>query len=1444
MERFGKYELLAKLGQGGMAEVYLARAMLAEGLQKLLTVKKIHPAFSENPHFVSMFKQEATIATELNHPNIVQVFDFGTLGASFFLVMEYVDGMDLMRLHKKSSAPVPFGLAAYVVKQLAQGLDYAHRKKDPFGNHLGIVHRDVSPQNVLVSYDGAVKIVDFGIAKARDQDEEKGVVKGKFAYMSPEQALGQKVDQRADIFSAGIVLYELIAGRTPFAELKGNEALEAVRRSDIPPPSEFRSGVPPALEAIVTRAVARNPEERYQSGRDLQSALVKYLYALHSQSGEIHDSESLARFVEETVPEDERFSTTQVVRDAPMPQVSPRSHTQASLEIPLDRASGDSRVVEKKKVVAVAGRFEGWQELGEDVKERQATRLLQELRHSAEDVAYKLDARLKTLGEAGFCIIVGVPVSGEDDPSRAIRLARSLVESWEQVFESTSLRLRIKVGLARGQAEVKRGPGVGFEYKVLGKVTDLALLLADHARPGGIVVGGGVHRGAREEWDFDEVGSTEFHPDRSGDSSSGSGSALTRTVQAYRVVGPKPRQQQRRRSHTQVVLGRELELKGLQDAYREVATHRQSRVVAIMGEAGVGKRSMVDALLRQMDPKPGHVVRASARQWNQNLPYSMVADMCRDFLDLEEWSSRDELRDKAERFAKDLLDDEGNDASVHRDVFLLLLGGAAPAQLSIPADPEHRQKTIGSTLQLAVESMARQDPVVVVLEEYHWADHQSRQLVRSFIGRLPSRPVLTIVTSRPDDALKELVAEGKVDPFYLKELDEDDSRRLVESRFVDPRGSEPLIRQILAKGGGNPYYLNAILESLVDQGVCVPADKDSLCRLVWTKKDTSVQFPPTVEALVSARLDQLPARARSVLRKASVLGRSIRPEELRALAEEDVTKELGELESRGLLSKEEDGSGCYVFTKQVILDVAHQGLSTADAKRLHRKAAELFESERLDTPGRAARIAWHEELAGLYDKAAAHYWEAAREAQDVYGHKEAFHFLGKALELGGKDAEQAFEMHWQRESILSLWGKREAQRKELAILEDLAKKLATQEAVAKVCHKWMGYYQSVSRANKVLEIFDRAWEAAEKSGNTELMGETLKLQGRALNEVGRNTAALEAFKKARSLKPTEEQKSKVWGGIWHYEGNALLYIGDYRRAVAAYTKAREIYRSLDLRRQEGTILNNMGFVSLNLGRFEEAIQYLKASSRIDVDLGNRDALGVKLSNLGQVYSALGLLDKAMRHLLKAEDLCLSVEDSSYQADAIISIGQVHLNRGDYRAAASEIRRALRLAEGADSRYDIVRAQIYLSAALIQGPGSAEEALQLARKAAELSREARMPQGEIFGQSMAARALAALDRTEEALGMSAQAVARLATCGYVAESEVILHAHAMILAGAGRKQEARPYMEKALHEIRRKKDSISSEELRRSYLSVPPARDIVSDYTRHFKKAEADPSDPR
>jgi eukaryotic-like serine/threonine-protein kinase len=277
---FGPYRLQRRLARGGMAEVFLARHLGAEGFERRVAIKRILPHLSDSEEFRSMFLDEARLAAQLTHPNVVHIYDFGRAGDYDFIAMEFVDGVDIGQLIRRGRKhPVPFELAARVLADVTGALGYAHRMSDAQGRPLKLVHRDVSPQNVLVSYDGVVKLVDFGIAKAAFAAgrTRPGVVKGKYAYMSPEQVEGKTLDGRSDVFSAGICLYELVTGVPLFRRDDVTASMREIRDGKPIVPERYRPDVPDALVAIMRRALARSRDDRYADAEAMQAELERYL---------------------------------------------------------------------------------------------------------------------------------------------------------------------------------------------------------------------------------------------------------------------------------------------------------------------------------------------------------------------------------------------------------------------------------------------------------------------------------------------------------------------------------------------------------------------------------------------------------------------------------------------------------------------------------------------------------------------------------------------------------------------------------------------------------------------------------------------------------------------------------------------------------------------------------------------------------------------------------------------------------------------------------------------------------------------------------------------------------------------------------------------------------------------------------------------------------------
>ena len=282
--RFGKYLLLESIATGGVAQLFLGKITGLQGFEKLVAIKMILPHLSGEKDLVKAFIDEAKLAALLSHPNIVQIYDFGLMEDSYFIAMEYLFGKDLRQIFQKAGekeAPLSLEHALYITARICSGLGYAHKLTDLQGKPLHLIHRDISPQNILITYGGEVKIVDFGIAKAAGQSSttQHGSIKGKVAYMSPEQASGEKIDQRSDIFSTGILLYEMLTQKRMFTG-DTMEILDKVRKRDFEPAEKAIETLPPVLYKILDRALAKDVNQRFQFCGEMQGAVEECMFDL------------------------------------------------------------------------------------------------------------------------------------------------------------------------------------------------------------------------------------------------------------------------------------------------------------------------------------------------------------------------------------------------------------------------------------------------------------------------------------------------------------------------------------------------------------------------------------------------------------------------------------------------------------------------------------------------------------------------------------------------------------------------------------------------------------------------------------------------------------------------------------------------------------------------------------------------------------------------------------------------------------------------------------------------------------------------------------------------------------------------------------------------------------------------------------------------------------
>ncbi len=346
---YGKYQMLARIAAGGMAEVWLARSSSIGGFEKILAMKRMHPRLCANRGFISLFIEEAKLSVALNHPNVVQVFDFGRVDDNYYIAMEYVEGVDLATLGARSrdlKRPLPVDAVAYLLHRTFEGLGYAHNKRDRYGRPAGIIHRDISPHNILVSYEGQVKISDFGIAKAAEElkRSEKGEVVGKVAYMSPELARGEVITTASDIWGGGVILHELLCNTRLFARPTDQETLAAVAQLSVPRPSLFNPTVPPALDAITMRILDRDLTKRPDDAREVASALSDLLHSHYPRMDDYRLADVIRDLYDGNPPyllatienQDRQLGVGPAAHAAPFEHTMPSSESGAIVELEED----------------------------------------------------------------------------------------------------------------------------------------------------------------------------------------------------------------------------------------------------------------------------------------------------------------------------------------------------------------------------------------------------------------------------------------------------------------------------------------------------------------------------------------------------------------------------------------------------------------------------------------------------------------------------------------------------------------------------------------------------------------------------------------------------------------------------------------------------------------------------------------------------------------------------------------------------------------------------------------------------------------------------------------------------------------------------------------------------------------------------------------------------
>ncbi|MCU0671945.1 MAG: protein kinase [Myxococcota bacterium] len=1411
-EQLGRYRILRRLGTGGMAEVFLAKSTGAEGIEKLLVLKRVLPSFARSAKFISMFVDEAKVAMRLNHPNIVQVYAFEQVGREFLLAMELVDGLDLGRLvaaTRRSGKRLPYGLCAYLAQEIAKGLHYAHQRKDEAGVPMEIVHRDVSPQNVLLTYDGVVKVGDFGIAKARMVTEETGVIKGKFSYMSPEQARGERVDARSDVYSLGVVLAELLMGRPMYPGIHGLDVLEKVRAAELTLPSQVDPNVPRGLERIVRRATAPDRDDRYASARIMSGALTQFL---HTEE-QVWDGEGLETFIQEIAP---REATSPEARRGGVSDLA------AGATLLSDVEARELR--ERRRVVIVASRLraEGAatgavSTSGEDTKSGEVS-CDDETVKVLESIAYKNDAVLSWpdgLGRGRFRFIVGLGKASVNDPLKATRLAIDASEALQSMSQDALVPVAASCGMSRGIVSVVRDPnGRLLRYAPVGNVLEVAERLADAAPRSEVLVSGEIHRLIRRDFAFEEEEVREV------DVRTEHGSA-PRSIKAWLLRGARTQKEREaaRAVEAMDLVGRDDELEMLGRLYAEIGDARRTQFAAVVGPLGVGKTSLVRRAIASFDPAPT-VLRAECGYGGADVPFGAVTALIQSALGDDDGPEAqlarlEELLGRAVRVRSARRDDVATLVHAVRPLF----GLAEPVR----EGEGDRSGMIRRALELLVSVLAHDAPVVVWLDALQWADGPSLELLGQMRQRTYDARCLVVMASRslPSGGIDErLMPVFRSVPWIeLKELAPEATRTLVRARF-GAQVPEDVLHLVENRAGGNPFFVVELVDALLERQVVRIEGKGPERRIV-RKPGVPIALPTTLEGVVAARLDELGDRERQTLRWLAVAGSGLKVDDLTTLMGVDTTEALVTLEKRGLVHVGEGGG--FAFPNAVVRQVAYEATDLDDRSRIHRRIAQHLAAHA--APVGVGRVARHLEQAGERSAAAKAYLEAATAALAVYSNRDALRFYGKALELLSPEEHDArFSAHEGREQILRFLGRPHEQLRELEAMRALAERGGGPRRRAVALLRMARFDLDNARTGEVDELVPQALASARAAGDPKLEIDGLRLEAELARDRGEPDRGLEACRVALERAGTTRELLSSRAAILVQKGILLRRLGRSDEAFEAYAEAIVIFRRLGIRRNEAFALNSLGVALAANGAYEDAITAFRASIHIDRETGDRLRLGRKLSNVGQLYDALGDTRRGLSFVKRALDVFEAVDDKAGRCDAYAAEAEMMLDEGSPPASAAlPLDQARRIAERLSSNYEIARERI-VRARLERLAGDAERAKSAAREALEAARAERLVSYEVHALAELAAAHALAGDREDALTRAREARERLAGID-VERPEKVYRLLAELFASLGEEADAHELFDEAFELLDAKARSIRSDTTRARFLDSRDVRAI-------------------
>ncbi|MBW2261453.1 MAG: protein kinase [Deltaproteobacteria bacterium] len=1271
----GKYQILELIARGGMAEVYKAKSYGVEGFEKILVIKRILPQLAKDREFVELFINEAKISVHLSHTNIVQVIDLEVHDDNYYIAMEYVQGFDLSYVERrlaKRSSPMSVEILAFIISEVAKGLDYAHRRRGPSMEPLGIVHRDISPQNILISYEGEVKITDFGIAGAKDVVEKKDdnrknkFVRGKFSYMAPEQALGEPLDARADIFSLGVVMYEMACGQNPFRESTSAMTLERILRNEFKPLADVATHVPDELINIIETCLAPDPADRYANAGRLYEELLAFIFT----TGHRVSAHTLSQFVN-GLRDMSKAKTQQLDEVIAMPggqTTDVKPEVEAPVEItnvaipvqkrPSDQPpsresdSGPDLSIEQHDFAILSIEYGTWiDEHGKDLVRMRQTVEAEGARVLEEGMGHL--SALFGLGELrGRYVETAVRCA-----LRIKQLMRNIRKRHGRIIPTGICIKSFRLILNKDGEPVENEVyfrSIVETRDVAGKWTDRITLL-------------GVEEAEVERlFEVEPIGSQGLGH---------GGFFVTRAKPASMALSP--------------FVNRRREFQELAEQL-VLANRGRGRMVGLVGDAGAGKTRFLDEARTRLRAKNDIFwYQITCMPQRQSIPFAAAAQMLRKVTGVQEEDSPDLVAEKIQRLH------ELGASSEEIDAVGAVLGSSSASDV----DADSRARLLTALYFRVARQLSQDRLVIFAWEAARFMDAETETLVDSLITQASRSRLLTLLTYRTGFTPR-WIGHSSFREIVVPPLADADCTKVILNILDNPDDVPwEFLSEMTSKSGGNPLFIEETIKALKVSGAISVHNR----KVIYNKAAASVGLPKTLKGVVSERLVHLGDEDKGILKVASVVGNRFNVDVVAEVLKMPLFKlsmQLDALENDGIVVR--NALSEYSFGHDFMREAVYDSLTHQNRRDLHQRVAQAIETAPQGRPEELYEsLAYHYRESGNRKKAVEYLLKGANTLAESAAFEPALFTFLKAIDLLRNapvpDHKALLETYEEIGNTALKCAKYELGIEKLKLAADLAEEIGNRRQLVAAVTMIGNLATASGKFGEAQRHFTRALELSEGLTDVGVRRDILGALGNLHNKNGEYIQAAGYLEEAiRLSKQTSDRPEEL--GYTRLLAHAMAAQGKRSIALSYLREAETLAQGTGDKYLETEMWKSRGLVYFLLREWEQALECCEKGLDLAKEHHIPYEMAVNSHNIGDIQIRQGNFKKAFTSLSYSFEVSREHGFTKLEMFNMSLLGYIDAVRFGSAEGIERIRQGIRFAQEKQYIWDLIQGKYFLGLA--------------------------------------------------------------------------------------------------------------------------------------------------